>query len=225
MAPLDNPVWHALTGRQARFSQGTGLARRYDPAVSAFTGLPDEPDPEAWAALAELTGAGGGAVVFRTDTVEIPPQWTAPMRLPTLQMISTEPLGEPDDAFVRLGADDVDDMLALVKATKPGPFFARTHELGVYLGLREDGELIAMAGERMQLDGYTEISAVCTGPAARKRGLGTRLVRAVAAEIEAHGDTAMLHVLADNTNAIRVYEALGFATNAAFDVVIAQAPA
>jgi predicted GNAT family acetyltransferase len=147
------------------------------------------------------------------------------MRLPTLQMISTEPLGEPDDAFVRLGADDVDDMLALVKATKPGPFFARTHELGVYLGLREDGELIAMAGERMQLDGYTEISAVCTGPAARKRGLATRLVRAVAAEIEAHGETAMLHVLADNTNAIRVYEALGFATNAAFDVVIAQAPA
>ena len=89
--------------------------------------------------------------------------------------------------------------------------------------MRERGKLIAMAGERMRVPGYTEISAVCTSAAARKRGLATRLVRAVAAGIEARGDTAILHVLAENSNAIRVYEALGFATNAAFDVMIVEA--
>src|SRR3954452_6877683 len=111
MAPLDNPVWHALTGPHARFSQGTGLARRYDPAVSAFAGMPDEPDDAAWEALAALVGPGGAAVVFRTDAVDVPAPWTAAMRLPTLQMVTTAPIGEPDDAFVPLGAHDVDDML------------------------------------------------------------------------------------------------------------------
>ena len=113
MAPLDNPVWHALTGPQAGFSQGTGLALRYEPEVGAFAGLPDEPTAEAWDALAALLGPATSGVVFRTDGIVVPDAWQVAMRLPTLQMVSSGALGEPDAAFEELGAADVDDMLAL----------------------------------------------------------------------------------------------------------------
>lgn len=224
MEPLDNPTWHALTGPQARFRQGGPHALRYEPEVAAFSALPDRPDPRAWDELGALASPGGAAVLLRTDPLELPTGWTAPMRLATLQMVATEPLGEPDSQLTELGTRDAPEMLDLALRTRPGPFSARTHELGSYFGLREDGRLVAMAGERMRLDGFTEISAVCTDEQARKRGLATRLVRTVAAGIEARGDTPILHVLADNANAIRVYERLGFAVRAAFDVLVVQAP-
>jgi predicted GNAT family acetyltransferase len=101
-------------------------------------------------------------------------------------------------------------MLDLVARTEPGPFRKRTIELGTYLGIRRDGRLIAMAGERLHPPGWTEISAVCTDPGYRGHGLATRLVRAVAAGIRARGETPFLHAAADNTYAIRMYERLGF---------------
>jgi len=230
MEPLDNPVWHALTGPQAEFSEGSSLALRYQTDVAAFAALPDEVPPDAWSALARLVGPGGAAVIFRPTTVAVPRDWEITTRMNSLQMVATEPIGEPigaaDDAFVQLGTQDVRDMIALVERTRPGPFARRTVQLGTYLGRRrhEDGRLVAMAGERVHPPGYTELSAVCTDAEARKSGLATRLVRAVAAGIEARAETPMLHVLAENHSAIRVYEALGFETRAAFETIIVQAP-
>ena len=129
----------------------------------------------------------------------------------------------PDDPDA--AAWSVPEMLALVKRTHPGPFFARTHELGAYIGLRDREGLVAMAGVRMRGPGFAEISAVCTDERARRQGLASRLVRAVAAVIEESGDTPILHVVADNASAIRVYDALGFETRAAFDVQVLRAPA
>jgi predicted GNAT family acetyltransferase len=140
-------------------------------------------------------------------------------------MVATERIGESDDAFVVLGVNDVPEMLSLIARTEPGPFFARTHELGVYLGLRDREGLVAMAGERMRGPQFSEISAVCTDDRARRQGLATRLVRAVAAVIEARGDTPILHVVAENASAIRVYGALGFQTRAACDAMVLRAPA
>jgi ribosomal protein S18 acetylase RimI-like enzyme len=221
--PLDNPIWHALTGPQSQFAVGSGLAVRYEPDVGVFAGMPDTVGSESWAALARLLGPDDVAALFRADGVVAPPEFREIMRLPGHQMVATEPIGRPDDAFVALGAADSDEMLALVRRTEPGPFFARTHELGTYLGWRdEDGALVAMAGERMRLSGYAEISAVCTDASARKQGLATRLVRAVAAGIEARGDTPMLHVASDNAGAIRVYEALGFEIRITSDFAIIQ---
>jgi ribosomal protein S18 acetylase RimI-like enzyme len=225
MDPLDNPAWYALTGPQAHFSEGTGLALRYDPEVGVFGALPDAPGAEAWEALARLVGPGGVVGVFQAGGLELPAGWNTVMKIPGVQMVAGEPIGEADDAFVELGSSDADDMLALVERTKPGPFLKRTHELGFYVGVREHGALIAMAGQRMRFGGYTEISAVCTDEQARKRGLATRLTRAVAAEIEERGDTPMLHASATNAGAIRVYEALGFAVRATFDFTIVQPPA
>jgi ribosomal protein S18 acetylase RimI-like enzyme len=239
MEPLDNPVWHALTGPQAEFSEGSSLALRYPPDVAVFAALPDEVGADAWSALGRLVGPGGAAVLFRPGAVSVPDAWQITMRMNSLQMVATEPIGAADETFSRLGAADVDEMLALVERTRPGPFARRTVELGTYLGqlaevagaevaapvaTRLIARLIAMTGERVHLPGYTELSAVCTDPEARKLGLATRLVRAVAAGIEARGETPILHVLAENHSAIRVYEALGFETRAAFETIIVQAP-
>jgi predicted GNAT family acetyltransferase len=102
-------------------------------------------------------------------------------------------------------------MLELVRRTEPGPFFPRTIELGRYLGFRSaDGALIAMAGERLQPTGWTEISAVCTDPAHRGRGLADRLIRAVAAGVRQRGDQPFLHVAGSNVGAVRLYERMGF---------------
>jgi Predicted acetyltransferase len=223
--PLDNPVWHALTGRHARFAEGDGHARRYQHDVAPFAAVPDEPDDQAWNALAYLTGPSGAALIFRPTETPPPPGWEIVLRMSALQMVATEAIGERDDAFVGLGADDVPEMLALVARTKPGPFFERTQELGTYVGLRDADGLVAMAGERICGPRFGEISAVCTDDRARRQGLATRLVRAVAAVIEQRGDTPILHVVADNEPAIRVYRAIGFETRVAFDALVLQAPA
>jgi ribosomal protein S18 acetylase RimI-like enzyme len=223
--PLDNPAWHALTGHQARFADGDGRARRYQHDVAPFAALPDDPDAEAWEALAELAGTAGTIVIFRRAVMKVPAGWDVLARVPTLQMVVSEPIGEVDDELVVLGAGDVPEMLALVERTKPGPFFERTRELGTYIGLRDGAGLVAMAGERMCGPGFAEISAVCTDDRVRRQGLATRLVRAVASVIEGRGDTPILHVVADNAQAIRVYGALGFEARGDFEVLVLRAPA
>jgi predicted GNAT family acetyltransferase len=101
-------------------------------------------------------------------------------------------------------------MLALVKQTQPGPFSERTIEMGRYLGHRADGRLVAMAGERMRCPGFAEVSAVCTDPGYRGRGLGGALTLAVAQHIRGRGDEAFLHVAEENVTAQRLYLELGF---------------
>jgi len=117
-------------------------------------------------------------------------------------------LDEPDAAS--LHAADVPEMLELVRQTDPGPFLDRTIELGDYLGIRRASRLVAMGGERLHFDGWTEISAVCTEPTYRGHGMASRLVGALIAGIEHRSERALLHVVTTNTNAIRLYEQLGF---------------
>jgi predicted GNAT family acetyltransferase len=116
-------------------------------------------------------------------------------------------------------------MLDLVARTKPGPFAVRTVELGCYLGIRRDGKLVAMAGERMHPPGWSEISAVCTDPAYRAQGLGRRLVSAVGAVIAGRGDRVFLHASAANTRAIALYEAIGFRLRMRSDMITVTVPA
>jgi ribosomal protein S18 acetylase RimI-like enzyme len=139
-----------------------------------------------------------------------PVGWRLVEQIPGLQFEGSGVDARPDDEAVELGADDVPEMLDLVARTRPGPFREQTHRMGGYLGIRLGGALIAMAGRRMHPPGWTEISAVCTDPDHRGKGLAARLVRAVAAGIEAGGDVPFLHVAAVNTGAIRLYEAMGF---------------
>jgi ribosomal protein S18 acetylase RimI-like enzyme len=205
---LDNPTWAALNGAHARFAEWSGRVVRYDPDVAPFLAVASEQDPAIWTDIAKL--AGPGAIVTVPRALDLPPGWELVGRIPGVQMIDDGIAAAPDAEAVRLTASDVPDMLALVERTKPGPFRPRTIELGTYLGIRRDGVLVAMAGERLNPPGWTEISAVCTDPAVRGQGLATRLVLAVAAGIRARGETPFLHAAAANGKAIALYQSLGF---------------
>lgn len=204
--PLDNAIHAALTGPHAHFAQRRGNALRYPADMSPFMALPDVPKDADWADIAVL--AGGRVTV--SGSLEPPDGWQVERRIPLLQFVDDGIAAAPDDEAVRLTEADVPEMLDLAERTKPGPFLKRTVEMGTYLGIRRDGRLVAMAGERLRLPGWTEISGVCTDPGWRGQGLGTRLLLAVAAGVRERVETPFLHVLAANTNAIRLYEALGF---------------
>jgi predicted GNAT family acetyltransferase len=141
-----------------------------------------------------------------------------------MQMMGDGVSAGSDAGFEELGRADAEEMIALVGRTNPGPFAARTVELGDYLGVREGGALVAMAGTRMRVAGFTEISAVCTEPAQRGSGLGTRLVLALVDRIKAQGAVPCLHVSADNTTAISLYRTLGFTVRREAAVVGWRAP-
>ena len=141
-----------------------------------------------------------------------------------VQMIEERVTGVDCAEAIPLGAADVPEMLELVAQTEPGPFLKRTIELGDYLGVRRDGALVAMAGERFQLDGWTEISAVCTKPDHRGQGLATWLMGALIAGIQRRSERAFLHVLSTNTGAIRLYEDLGFTLRRHVSIRVLQIP-
>jgi ribosomal protein S18 acetylase RimI-like enzyme len=220
--PLDDVIWTSLTTRHAALAEGAALARRYDPAFSRFGALADG-TPQALADLARLVPAGESVALFRPERTEAGPYFEAVGRKELAQMVGPV-RGEVVDAerFVELGEPDWPQMQALVQRTEPGPFYGRTPELGRFVGLKVDGQLVAMAGERMRVPGYTEISAVCTDPAWRGRGLAADLMKVIAQGIAARGETPFLHVLVDNASAITVYERLGFTRRLVSQLTILQ---
>ncbi|MGW0188930.1 GNAT family N-acetyltransferase [Streptomyces sp. NPDC003362] len=206
---LDHPARAALTGPHAHFAERHGRILRYPVDVTPWLALPDEPDARDWADLAALAGPGG-EVPLLGYRGPVPDDWEITFRIPGVQYVDAGLAAAPDPEAVPLGPADVPEMLDLVARTRPGPFLPRTIELGDYLGIRRDGVLVAMAGERLRPPGWTEISAVCTDPVVRGEGLAIRLILAVAHGIRERGETPFLHTGADNTGAIRLYESLGF---------------
>jgi ribosomal protein S18 acetylase RimI-like enzyme len=208
-ALLDNPAYAALCGAHARFAQVRGRARRYQVDVAPFLALPSPPSAQDWQDAAGLV-APGSYVAVGYSGAELPDGWQAVKAFDVVQMIGERVTGADCSEAIPLVGADVPEMLELVAQTEPGPFLTRTIELGDYLGIRCDGALVAMAGERFHLDGWTEISAVCTSPDHRGRGLASRLIGALIAGIQLRSQSAFLHVLSTNTGAIRLYEELGF---------------
>src|SRR5579862_9559052 len=189
-----------------------GRVLRFPPDVCPFHAMPEEPDEQDWADLAELAGPGG-VVALSATCLPFPENWEVVFGAEGVQLVADEQVGHGvpgDDEIIRLGPADVPEMLDLVARTEPGPFCPRTIELGTYLGIRRDGGLVAMAGERLHPPGHIEISAVCTDQAWRGHGFGSRVTLAVAAGIRARGEVPFLHAVATNVNAIRLYEQLGF---------------
>lgn len=208
---LDNPIWNALNSRHAHLASRSARAACYPADVSPLAGLA-EPTAEALAEMADLLSAGAMVGIFGIEELPLPDEaWLSggePLTL--VQMVCDAPLEPPELETQELAADDVPEMLALVEATEPGPFLPRTIAMGRYIGRRESGALVAMAGERVAPAGYTEVSAVCTAPAQRGRGLAGQLVRSVGASIQETGTVPFLHVMQENTGAIKLYERLGF---------------
>jgi ribosomal protein S18 acetylase RimI-like enzyme len=221
--PLDNPVFAALTGEQPTFAVRHGNAIRYRPDVSPFCAVADESSAADWAEAARLTAPGQAGLFVRLSAGP-PADWEILFAREGVQLVADDLDPAPDPEAVALTAADVPEMLELTERTKPGPFLPGTIELGGYLGIRREGRLVAMAGERMRPPGFAEISAVCTDEAWRGHGFAARLTRAVAAGIAARGETPFLHAAGDNVNAIRLYKSLGFTHRRDVAFVVASPP-
>lgn len=206
---LENPVWYALASRQGDLKIGQGVAGRFPPKVSRFVGM-ETPTAKGFSALAGIVEPEETVALLTVDQLVIPRGWRITRSRDLVQMIYSGPKLDAVPALVRLGVTDVPEMLALAEVTQPGPFLPGTISMGSYLGIRSpEGKLVAMAGERLRLEEYTEISAVCTDPAFRGLGYAKKLVLALLAKAGAENRTAFLHVKGE-ISAKDLYEALGF---------------
>jgi len=221
--PLDNVVWNALTGRQSEFAEGDDRAHRYLVDVAPFAGLRDY-SPASTASLLPLASEGHRLAIFSVEPMP-PVEGLAVLLAGTgHQMIASRVVPPRQLRDVeRLDDSAVSEMLALVERSQPGPFAVRTNRLGGYLGLRAGGQLIAMTGERMKIDGFTEISAVCTHPDHRGHGYAHDLVSLVAQAVLDRGEQPFLHVFSENFPAIALYERLGFAIRRTLHVTVLAA--
>ena len=223
--PLERPVWHALNGRQAGLAMATGVAVRIDPQYGPFAAAADRSEEALQALAATLSGPDDVIGLVEAEPWPLPPGTQVIRTGELLQMVCEGPCSvEPDERIVRLDEADAAAMAELALATEPGPWGSLTHRYGAFYGIRVDGRLAAMAGERMLLPGLAEVSGVCTWPEFRGQGMAAALIRRVMAGFVARGDTPFLHSYAHNTGAIRLYQALGFcATRPMHLTVLARA--
>ena len=210
--PLDNPVWHALGGPQAEFALKRPFARRFDPDIAPFFAI-EEPSDKAYRDIGDMLGKSPEARLFRPEEENEPEGWNKTFEKPIAQMIlpPSVQLKPASSSIIELGIGDVPAMRELAERAEPGPFFSRTHELGVFLGIHDGDRLVAMAGERFRLPGLIEISAVAVDPEYRGRGFGKGLTAALAQRIRAAAQMPFLHVYEDNKSAFALYKKMGFA--------------
>jgi ribosomal protein S18 acetylase RimI-like enzyme len=219
MHSLDNPIWNSLSTLHAHFAEGDELTKRYPPEITLLAGM-GEPTAEAYASLAK-TLRRASAVLFLDQPPQIPAGWITVHASPLVQMVCEKPnLAQDGYPAEKLTPADVPEMVALAELTKPGPFGTRTRELGEYLGIRKAKRLVAMAGERLHLPDYTEVSAVCTHPEFQGRGYARELMSILMRKIIQRGETPILHVRQENVSAIHLYEKLGFRTRRLIHFVI-----
>lgn len=215
---LDRPVWSSLTSGWAALAEGDGHALRLRRDHGPFGAAADPSDAEP---LAPLVPDDGELWLVERDEAAIPANARVDRRGVLSQMVMEgfTPKHRPIDA-IDLGDADAPEMQALAAATRPGPFAERTHRLGAFVGIRHEGRLVAMAGERMRVPGYCEVSGVCTDPAFQGRGLAGALMSIVCARILERGETPFLHSYAHNESAIGLYESLGFRTRATIHLTV-----
>jgi len=209
LSPLDNPVWHALNSHHAHLAIWGEGAVRYQPDIVGAVAIPENSSVgfnnlRGLVDTDEIVGVIGGSLPEDLSGWEV-------LHIDQARQLIHEDLqpATPVHAVV-LTAEDVPEMLDLVNVAQPGPFSRRTIETGQYLGVRQDGHLVAMAGERFHLTGFCEVSAVCTHPEYRGRGYAGALTTMVAQAILDRQETPFLHVAPGNDRALRLYLKLGF---------------
>ncbi|MDG4884346.1 GNAT family N-acetyltransferase [Mesorhizobium sp. WSM4884] len=207
---LDRPIWSALATRHQAFAEGDGLARRYRPSIVPFAATATD-DEESLRALARLLPPLQSSIVVQTDPIALPAEVSAVSTATLVQMTAERPTQAVSDERVQpLTPDDAAEMLALASLTKPGPFTLEALSLGEFWGVKIDGRLAAMAGERMKQPGHCELSGVCTHPDFRGGGLARLLSLFVASRIMARGEVPYLHAYDSNALAVGLYESIGF---------------
>jgi predicted GNAT family acetyltransferase len=210
---LDNPAWNALISGNEHLSNGNEQVRYFDKEVSPFVGF-EENSIDSFRLLYDLISHNGPVGFITPIEMEIPGKWNVLQLISALQMVHNGPaeLVNVNPELVPLTDEHVPQMLALAKLTNPGPFAERTIRFGHYQGIFDGDKLVAMAGQRLHVFEYAEISAVCTHPDYTGRGYAQVLLLYQLQRIKAASGTPFLHVRDDNERAIKVYERLGFKT-------------
>jgi ribosomal protein S18 acetylase RimI-like enzyme len=216
--PLDNPIWYSLTGPLAPFGEGTPLAKRMGDAAVATA----DHSAAAFADLLTLIPAGATPVYFDAHPPDAIPGLTIYHDETVLQLVcdALPALPPVEVEIVPLVMDDAPEIAALVELTQPGPFFPAMLLMGPYIGLRVDGKLIAVSGQRMHPTSYREISTVCVHPDFQGRGYAALLVATAAQRIFEQGEIPFLHVLPDNVRAQRLYTRLGFRVRSEMHILV-----
>jgi predicted GNAT family acetyltransferase len=220
---LDNPVWNALLSGNKHLTQGTAQAKYFAQDVSPFVGLPDT-TPQDFGRLYDSIPYQGPFGVITPTEIVIPAPWKVTRQTLVLQLTCEYPAAPriTQSAITPLSNQQVPAMLALTKSTNPGPFFSNTIAFGHYEGIFDGEELIAMAGQRLHPAPYAEISAVCTHPNYLGKNYASQLLLHQIHRIKAAAGIPFLHVKADNTRAIRVYETLGFVLRREMNIYFIQ---
>lgn len=220
MSRLDWPVWATLT-HAPHLAEGGNLAKRFRRDVNMFAAACDD-SVASLEALSGLVLEAESVVVLQVRGIRVPDGLEVVHTAQGVQMLATRPIvpQSSDSAIVELGDTDAPEMLALAQLTEPGPFLARTHTMGRFVGVRINGRLAAMAGERMRFPGFTEVSGVCTHPDFRGQGMARKLSSVIANAIQQRGERPFLHAWTTNHAAIALYESLGFELRTAVQVAV-----
>lgn len=209
--PLDRPIWNALTGRQAHLAERQGEAVRIRPEVGIFAAAEAPAGLPGLTALNDRHPGSGFLEAEGSPMVDVlPPDAPVAMRAVLAQMVATRLTPGPTVDWAPLGETDAGAIYDLAMMTRPGPFRPRTFDFGGFIGVKEQGRLVAMAGTRLRVEGFSEVSAVCTHPDWRGRGLAQALMRVVCGRILDEGDAVFLHAFADRQATIGLYRSLGF---------------
>ncbi|TCC94331.1 GNAT family N-acetyltransferase [Pedobacter frigiditerrae] len=208
---LDNPIYNALSSAHHPISLGSKVVKYYFPSFASFAGLKDNSTAN-FEELYQISEPESFFIVFSIKALEISNQWKLIREINMFQLVyghQTVPTGDESE-FVDLNETHVDEMIALVQLTEPGPFLEKTIDFGNYTGIFENGKLVSMAGHRFNPTPYTEVSAVCTHPNHLGKGYAYNLLREQIKRILAKNEIPFLHVRDDNEGAIKLYQKLGF---------------
>lgn len=211
---LHNPVFNALDRNERHRAFGSAHAKYFDEAVSPFAGFNCDQET-GFSELHKMLPVGRRILFASPEEIDLPKDWKLKAQIKGLQFVyrndvmPVNPAIEPEP----LNESHVTEMVALAALTKPGPFNTRTIEFGHYHGIFEAGRLAAMTGQRLHIDNFTEVSAVCTHPDFTGKGYAAALLLHQLHIILSHNQLPFLHVRADNKRAIEIYERLGFKEN------------
>lgn len=215
---LDNPIWNALSTVHQEFSVGTHEIKRYQEQTIPFIGM--QYNNENLLTQLEPYLKNGEEIFLKDELESVPQNWEILQRLACIQMVyNPSPTESIMNTISQLSEQDSDELHALVNLVQPGFFKQKTTLLGNYYGIRKEGTLVAVAGERMKLSGFTEMSAVCTHPEHTGNGYAQQLLRGLCQITLDKGNMPFLHVLESNTRAIKIYEFLNFTKRIDFPLV------
>ena len=217
---LDNPFWSALQTRQRQFSIGNGQIKKFPADILPFVGLKDQNA----LLMDQITQfmIPQEEIYVKNGIGPLPDGWKIINHLPCIQMICLrlpEIRLEKKVSIARLKKNDFDELFQLVNQVQPGFIMKRTHLLGNYFGIRINGKLVATAGERLRMDGFIELSAVCTLPEFTGMGYAQLLIDEVCQGIFKKGSIPILHVLESNSRAIKLYEMFNFRKRMDFPLI------